>query len=319
LAALRAAEEMAREVGDIPFAKHVRRIFERGSKRTRQRLWNGEYYVQDVDLEKYPQNQYKDGCLSDQLFGKGWAHQSSLGYLYPRKHVTQALSAIWKYNWAPDIGPYNDVHKPFRWFVTPGQAGLITCTWPKSAYLTEGTRYREEVWTGIEYQVAGHLIWEGKVTEGLAICRAVHDRYHPQLRNPYNEVECGDHYARALASWGVYLALAGFEYHGPDGVLGFDPRIAPENFRGAFTTAEGWIVFQQSRTGAGQRNVVDVLWGKLRLAQLHLRTAQAVKSVRVTIDGAPAAVRLSAGKGRAEIRFNNEILLETGARLEVHF
>jgi uncharacterized protein (DUF608 family) len=318
LAALRAAEEMARDVGDVDFAKQIQKIFKRGSKNTRERLWNGEYYVQDVDLERYPQNQYKDGCLSDQLFGQGWAHQLGLGYLYSQENVTQALRSVWKYNWAPDIGPYNEVHKPFRWFVTPGQAGLITCTWPKSAYLTEGTRYREEVWTGIEYQVAAHMIWEGLVTEGLAICRAVHDRYHPSRFNPYNEVECGDHYARAMASWGVYLALAGFEYHGPKGVLGFAPRITPENFRCALTTAEAWIVCQQTRTGMEQFNVVEVQWGRLKLARLLLQTQQTVKSVRVTIDGRPIEVSSSTKKGRTEIRFDGEILLHVGEKLEVH-
>ena len=68
---------------------------------------------------------------------------------------------------------------------------------------------------GFEYQVAGHMIWEGMVQEGLAIERAIHDRYHASRRNPWNEVECGDHYVRAMASYGVFLAACGYEYHGP--------------------------------------------------------------------------------------------------------
>ncbi|MBW7864522.1 MAG: hypothetical protein H3C30_08940 [Candidatus Hydrogenedentes bacterium] len=316
LAALRASEEMALEMGDRAFAKRVRSIFKKGAALTDKRLWNGEYYVQDVDLKKYPKHQYKDGCLSDQVFGQGWAHQVGLGYLYPPDKVGQTLDSVWKYNWAPDVGPYNEKHRPFRWFVTPGQAGLITCTWPRGGYLAEGTLYREEVWTGIEYQVAGHMIWEGKLTEGLAICRAVHDRYHPEIFNPYNEVECGDHYARALASWGVYLALAGFEYHGPRGWLGFAPRITPEKFSALVTTAEGWVTLSQEREGKRQVNRVTVRHGSLRLTRLTMEATKAVKSVRVTIQGEPVKAHTRTRKGTVEIAFSEVIHMEAGELLE---
>ncbi len=317
LAALRAAEEMAREMDDLEFARRAHAIFKRGSSRTEQRLWNGEYYTQEVDLKAHPKDQYKDGCLSDQLFGQGWAHQVGLGYLYRSEHVRKALESVWRYNWAPDVGPYNEVHKPFRWFVTPGQAGLITCTWPKGDYLAEGTRYREEVWTGIEYQVAAHMIWEGMVTEGLAICRAVHDRYHPDLFNPYNEVECGDHYARAMASWGVYLALAGFEYHGPKGWLGFAPRISPESYRAAFTTAEGWIAFKQTRAEAQQKCTIEVRRGKLRLTRVSLEAHGASRSIRVTCGGKDLGFKAQ-GKGKRQvIHLKEDQALEAGETIEV--
>jgi len=104
--------------------------------------------------------------------------------------------------------------------------------------------YFNECMNGFEYQVASHMIWEGLVTEGLAVARAVHDRYHPSRRNPWNEVECGDHYARSMASYGVFLAACGFEYHGPNGHLAFCPRVKnptiPDTFKCAFTSAAGW-------------------------------------------------------------------------------
>jgi hypothetical protein len=75
------------------------------------------------------------------------------------------------------------------------------------------------------------MAWEGMITEALAICRGVHERYHPSKRNPWNEIECGDHYARAMASWGVLLSLAGFEYDGPAATIGFAPRLTPEDFQ----------------------------------------------------------------------------------------
>ncbi len=317
LAALRAGEEMAKAAGDVEFATRAHDIFERGSELTVDRLWNGEYFVQDVDLKEHPKHQYKDGCLSDQLFGQGWAHQIGLGYIYPRTKVLKALESIWRYNWAPDVGPYNEAYKPFRWFVTPGQAGLITCTWPKGDYLTEGTLYREEVWTGIEYQVAGHMIWENKITEGMVICRAVHDRYHPDLFNPYNEVECGDHYARAMASWGVYLALAGFEYNGPRGWLSLAPRITPENFRAAFTTAEGWITCQQTRNGAEQKTSIEVRWGKLKLTRLSFAIKGIAQSAKVTVQGKPVAASFKCWEGQVTLEFKDEVSLKVGEKIEV--
>ena len=38
--------------------------------------------------------------------------------------------------------------------------------------------YPEEIWTGIEYQVASHLIYEGFIKEGLKICKGVRSRYN---------------------------------------------------------------------------------------------------------------------------------------------
>jgi uncharacterized protein (DUF608 family) len=319
LAALRAGEEMAVIMGDDAFAARLRRIFDSGSRLSVQRLHNGEYFIQEVDLEQHPKHQYGPGCLSDQLFGQGWAHQMGLGYLYPPPVVTGTLESIWTYNWAPDVREQNANHPPERWFVSPGEAGLFTCTWPRSRFLSEGVRYRNEVWTGIEYQVAGHMAWEGMVTEALAIVRAVHDRYRPLKRNPYNEVECGDHYARALASWGVFTALCGYEYDGPRGHLGFAPRLTPENFRAAFTTAEGWGTFSQWRDGEIQRERIGVCRGRLR-----------VKTLRFEVPprpGAPAVTVTSAGRetpatGRADgaglrIELARPVIIEEGETLEV--
>ncbi|MBN1805791.1 MAG: hypothetical protein JW837_11105 [Sedimentisphaerales bacterium] len=283
LAALRAAEEMAKDMGDEQFAERCRKIFESGSRLSLERLWDGEYFIQLVDLQKYPKYQYARGCLSDQLFGQGWAHQLGLGYIYPQQHVKKTLQSIWKYNWAPDIGPYNAEHNPERWFARFGEAGLFTCTWPKSPYLKEGVRYRSEVWTGIEYQVAGHMVREGMLDEALAICKGIHDRYHSSRHNPFNEVECGDHYARAMASWGVYTALCGYEYNGPKGHLGFAPKMTPENFRAAFTTAEGWGLFVQQRQNNTQRQRIALRWGKLNLKTLSFAVPDDFKKARVIV------------------------------------
>jgi len=320
LGGLRAAEAMAREVGDNEFAERCHRIFEAGSRLSVERLFNGEYFIQTVDLKQHPKHQYADGCLADQLFGQGWAQQVGLGYLYPRDQVRSALKAIWAYNWAPDIGPQNGAHPPQRWFARPGEAGLFTCTWPRSKHLgPESVLYRDEIWTGIEYQVAGHLAWEGLLTEALGICRGVHERYHPAKQNPWNEVECGDHYARAMASHGVFLGLCGFECHGPHGHLGFAPRLQQGDFRAAFTAAEGWGTIRQQIEAKNQNAEVELKWGKLRVRTLSFEVAEnaLAQSAVVRIGGKEVKASLKQDGRRVAVQLDREMILKAGDKAGV--
>ena len=312
LAALRAGEKMALEMNDKKFAALCSNLYETGSAWTISNLWNSEYFVQKVDLKKYPEHQYKDGCLSDQLFGQFWAHQIGLGYIYPTNYIRSAMNAVWKYNFAPDVGPYNKKFKPGRWFIKKeGNGGLFTCTWPRGDYLPKGTLYKNEIWTGIEYQFAAGLISEGMVTQGLAICKAIHDRYQPGFLNPYNEIECGDHYARAMASWGVYLALAGFQYDGPNGFVGFAPVITPDNFKAAFTFAEGWATFEQKREKGIQANEIIMAKGNLKIKTLSLGIPENLKSKNVVI-------KIDDKKIKAISKFtDNKVLIEFQKKINI--
>ena len=319
LAALRAAEEMAIEVGDPEFAKTCRKLFESGRKLTVERLFNGEYFIQEVDLKEHPKFQYGIGCLADQLFGQGWARQLGLGDIYPKETVDATLESIWKYNWAPDIGPQNEIHPPGRWFASPGEAGLFTCTWPKGDYITEGVRYKNEIWTGIEYQVAGNMAFDGMVTEALAICRGIHERYHPAKHNPFNEIECGDHYARGMASHGVFLALCGFEYHGPKGHIGFAPRLTPEDFRASFSAAEGWGTFSQSQSDGKQTECLDLKWGTLTAKTLSFELPEGtqLKEAKVEQSGRKIAAAASQDGRRVTVTLAEKAVIKEGEKLEV--
>lgn len=320
LGALRAAEEMAREMGDEAFARRCRDIFESGSKLSVIRLFNGQYFTQEVDLREHPDWQYGDGCLADQLFGQTWAHQLGLGYLYPDSKVRTALESVWKYCWAPDLTAQNEAHPPERWFASKGDAGLFTCAWPLSKHMgPKSTRYRDELWTGIEYQVASNMASEGMLTEALAICRAIHDRYHPRRYNPYNEIECGDHYARAMASWGMLIGLAGFEYHGPRGHIGFAPRITPDEFQCAFTGAEGWGTLSQTRQGGGQINRVEVKWGTLRLQSLAIETENAgdLKQLHLRVGEGGIEGKAARQGRRCVIALREPVVLKAGGVLEI--
>ncbi len=104
--------------------------------------------------------------------------------------------------------------------------------------------YLNETMNGFEYQAAAHMIAEGMVQEGLAVMKTLDERYDGNKRNPFDEVECGDHYARSMASYGALIAISGFTYNGPHGAIGFAPRLTPENFKAPFTAAEGWGSYQ---------------------------------------------------------------------------
>lgn len=285
LGALRAGARMAKLQGDDAFAAQCEKLAARGAEVSMQRLWNGEFFAQQIPAEhKDEQYQYGDGCLSDQLLGQWFASQLGLGHLYPEDAVVKTLQSIWRYNWAPDIGPQAKAHRPERDFAKPGEAGLFTCTWPKSKHPGDkGVRYRDEVWTGIEYQVAAHMLSEGMITEGLAIVRGIHERYDGSKHNPYNEVECGDHYARAMASWSCLLALSGFECDMPAGVLGFAPKLTPEDFRCFFSAGTGWGTIAQQRADKTQTQTLWLQGGELQLGELRFQVPERLGVKRVEL------------------------------------
>lgn len=56
---------------------------------------------------------------------------------------------------------------------------------------------------------APHMIHERDadlIEKGSAITRAVHDLHNPAKRNPSNDIECSEHYTRAMDGYGVFLA-----------------------------------------------------------------------------------------------------------------
>jgi hypothetical protein len=329
LAALRAGAAMASEVGDEPFARRCTTVADRGAKAMVDRLYNGEYFIHRIDPRHAEAVNTNDGCHIDQVLGQAWAHQVGLPRVLPPAETRSALQSLWKYNFTPDVGPYRRLHAAIpggRWYAMPGEGGLLMCTWPKGgAEQARGNGkspfigYFNECMTGFEYQVVAHLVWERLVREGLAVTRTIHDRYHAARRNPWNEVECSDHYARAMASYGVFLAICGYEHHGPRGHLGFAPRIAPDDFRAPFTAAEGWGTFAQSRREGVQEAQITIVSGKLRLHTLALEVANedgAVQAVAVLADNAQP-VRVRRDGHRVIIAWERELIIHAGQALGI--
>jgi len=327
IGALRAGAVMATEMGDPAFARECNTLADRGGKWLTENLFDGEYFYQQRDPNHPEAIGAGVGCHIDQVFGQSWAHQLGLKRVLPKDETKTALKSLWRYNFTPDVAPYREQYTAGRWYAMPGEAGLIMCTFPKGGQVEAGggkvgqgfAGYFNECMNGFEYQAAGHMIAEGMVKEGLAVTKAIHERYSPSRRNPYNEIECGDHYARSMASHGVFVSVCGFEHHGPKGHIGFAPRLSPENFRAPFIAAEGWGTFAQQRAGRTQSETLKLNYGKLNLKQLAfaLPADKKAASVQVKMDGAmlPADYRMA--EDRVVIRLADAATVQAGQVLEV--
>ena len=320
LAALRAAEEWATRMGETDTAQRFHSIFESGRDKLVELCWNGEYFEQHLADYATRKGEVGPGCMSDQLIGQWWAHQLNLGYILPEEKVKSSLRAIVKYNFKSDLTGWK--HSP-RAFAGPGDKGLIICTWPRGGRPANVMLYSDEVWTGIEYQVAAHLIYEGMVEEGFAIVKGARDRYDgvprpPIGRNPWCEIECGGHYTRAMSSWSLLLALSGFHYDGPRQRMRVAPQHKPENFKSFFTTTEGWGSASQRLFGGKQAVAFDVVAGQLPVKSLDLRTSAPSGNVSVLLAG--KALRQSAdfADGQCHIQLADAgVIAHPGEKLEI--
>ena len=313
LGALKACEKMAQYLGETDKAEEYRSIYQKGRYKVDGDLWNGEYYIQkvmlaeDVDVPDFlrspasscgpgcackqspggtapalgegdimPKYQYGEGCLSDQLLGQLCSHVAGVGYVLDKEHVKKAVKSIFDNNFMPSVGDFGNVQ---RVYALNEEAGLLLCSWPHGNRPALPFVYSDEVWTGIEYHVAAHLIYEGWIEEGLAVVKGIRDRYAGYNRNPWNEVECGHHYARAMASWSVKLALDGFTFSLVDGKLGFAPKINADDYRTFWSTGTGWGMYTQQR--AKGKYALEVLYGSQHIKQLDLADLPSGKA-RVT-------------------------------------
>jgi uncharacterized protein (DUF608 family) len=241
-------------------------LFAAGTKRANSELYNGEFFIQKVEwktlrasradpandvygLNSYspearalfdkegPKYQYGSGCLSDGVLGAWMAHVTAVGEVLDQSKVTSHLMAVHRYNFKANLSAHANPQRPS--YALGSEGGLLLCSWPKGGALSLPFPYSDEVWTGIEYQVASHLILMGKVREGLEIVRACRDRYDGRVRNPFDEYECGHWYARALSSYALLESLSGARYDAVDRVLYLRPRISGD-FRSFLSTASGF-------------------------------------------------------------------------------
>ena len=239
-------------------------LLDKGTQRAEAELYDGEYFIQKIQWQglrakdptqvqsfggsyspealelmkkEGPKYQYGAGCLSDGVLGSWLALVCGAGQVLDAKKVASHLKAIHKYNLRRDLSAHANPQRPS--YACGAEGGLLICTWPKGGKLSLPFVYSDEVWTGIEYQVASHLMLMGHVAEGLEIVRLCRDRYDGRVRNPFNEYECGHWYARAMSSYGLLQGLSGARYDAVEKVLYLDPRVKGD-FRCFLSTATGY-------------------------------------------------------------------------------
>jgi uncharacterized protein (DUF608 family) len=282
LAALKAGAAIADHVGDEPFAEECRRLAASGSDWIDQNLFNGEYYEHQIRLPQdaskiaprlqvgmgahdlsRPDFQLASGCLVDQLIGQVFAHVCGLGYLARPENVRQALRSILKYNLRDSL---EDHFNNMRSFALGDEKVLLMASFP-------GTRpaypfpYFPEAMTGFEYTAAIGMLQEGLVEEGLACIRNVRARYDGQRRSPFDEAECGHHYARAMIAWAASLVLTGFRFSAVEQSITFAARS------GTFFWSNGYAWGTCRLQGEGHlfRTQLSVHHGQVILSEFRLR------------------------------------------------
>jgi len=335
LGALRAGEEMAGAMGDQDSAKEYRRLFENGKAWIDANLFNGKYYTQKVvgraraDIADgltagmgaanpdAPDYQVGEACLVDQLLGQYMAHICGLGYLLDENNVRQTLKSIYKFNYLPDLSE----HETFqRTYALNNEGGVLVASYPSGTRPEIPFPYFAEVWTGLEYQFAAHLIYEGMSSEALTVVEAVRRRHDGEKRNPWNEPECGYNYARAMSSWAVLVALNGFHYAGVERTLTLAPKTRDSVFRGFWTVPSGWGGFSRNTSARELRIEIEAHEGALTLARLDVsgigKNGKKKVTARLAGEVIAASLRHDAGKGYS-ITFGREVRVAPGQSLKV--
>lgn len=261
LGALTAMVEMSKTLKQP--SKEYETLLAKGKKYMENALFDGEYFIQKIQWEgleapnpvnvmsfggsysdealkllkaEGPKYQYGTGCLSDGILGMWMASVCGLKEVVDHEKVKSHLVSIHKYNLKKDLTDHYNPQRPA--YACGNEGGLLLCTWPKGGALSLPFVYSNEVWTGIEYQVASHLMLKGEVEKGLDIVRECRKRYDGRIRNPFDEIECGHWYARAMASYGMLQGLTGARYDAVTKTMYIDSKVG--DFKSFISTATGF-------------------------------------------------------------------------------
>lgn len=300
LGALSAMTRMAQALGKSADATLYGNLAATSAAFMDRKLFNGDYYQQTVEFKDLrdqsfvhsiadvnetssemqqllkregPKYQYGSGCLSDGILGAWMARIYGIVTPLAEKNVDSTLQSIFRNNFKTDLSQHANPQRPG--YAMGHEPGLLLCSWPRGGKPTLPFVYSDEVWTGIEYQVASHLIHQGFVDQGLTIVKASRGRYDGRVRNPWNEYECGNWYARAMSSYALLGALSGFRYSAVDRTLHFAPRLELRPFNCFFSTASAYGVI----TLNGHNLTVRVVEGELAIEKLEFIDSSGARSI----------------------------------------
>ncbi|MDD4774787.1 MAG: GH116 family glycosyl hydrolase, partial [Eubacteriales bacterium] len=295
LAALKAGAEMAYALGESDSADYYMKLFSRGRRWSNANLWNGEYFMQKIDLEdkgviepygdttdaywneetgeiKY---QIGEGCEIDQLCAQWHADICGLGSIFDGEKVKKALRSLYKYNFKPSMREH---YNSFRIYALNDEAAAIMCAYPEHVRLPSiPIPYAQESMHGFEYQLAALMMSNNMIEEGVNIVRAIRDRYNGKKRNPWNEIEWGSNYARSMASFSMIPLLSGFRFDMTEPSVAFDPKINRDDFSCFWSVDSGWgsVKINCSAHSA----LIELAGGVLKIKKLGLPFTRQIDSV----------------------------------------
>jgi len=250
LCAMASAIEAAEIMGDTKAKAKYQKIFDIGSKKMDEKLWNGKYYrLYNDDDKAGGKGNIDEGCLADQIIGQWAANHSGLGYLFKKEHVKQALKSIYDMCFIPNFG-------------------LKNCSWPgakffndipREIWVDQGNTY----WTGVELAFASFLIYEGFVKEGLEVVKTVDQRYRENGLY-FDHQEFGGHYFRPMAAWAIINSLLGFSLNCQK--YSFAPKTDKKAYKYFFATPSGTANYNCDQGKVS----IKVLTGEMSFAQISL-------------------------------------------------
>ena len=296
VAALLAVAEMAKALDDPALSGKAARMGKAGAEYINNELFNQRWFIQKIDLsdksvltpfdvgraagvladgfmetywsEEFSELKYQmgEGCISDQILGQWHAEVAGIGSFLDEAKVQTALKSIHTNNFLPSL---RDHFNPCRNYAYEDEGGLLIATYP------EGIRqpmvaapYAEEVWTGIEYMAASHLIMHGLINEGLDIVRAARNRHDGSRRNPWNDIECGSYYARSMSAWQLVNAFSGMSADFVAGKLSFSPKL-PGTYCLFWSAGSAFGTL----SGKAGKASLKVLGGELKVSEIKVGAA----------------------------------------------
>jgi non-lysosomal glucosylceramidase len=331
LGALRAAEEMGRAAGDDASANEYRRLFDQGSRWIDANLFRGEFYIQQVrgfrpdqisaqlrsgmgsENTEQPEYQVGEGCLIDQLLGQYLADIAGLGSLVSPQHVRTTLDSIYRYNYKRSLVDHDTVQ---RTYALNDEAAVVVCDYGKAPRPHIPFPYYAEAWTGLEHSTASLMFSTGMIAQGVEYVENLRARYDGVKRNPWDEAECGHHYARAMSSWSSVVALSGFHYEGDRGHVIALPRLPHENFHCFWATGTGWGTYSLKRSQSGAVGFnIRILAGTLPCRSCALAAPGSKATAQAA--GKKLNVRLEKSKEQTTVYLGQPIELKEGDQLEI--
>jgi uncharacterized protein (DUF608 family) len=282
IGALRAAIRLARDLEKPDDAQRWQIILDKASASFDRVLFNGDYYSLWVD------GALRDEiCMSDQISGEWFSHLMGLPTTISEKNLNRAVDSIWKNNYSPEVGLHN---------ATAPKGGLDGPTM--------NNHQAGGVWSGIEFAFASFLMDHGRYADGVRLVEAVHRRYL-RAGMPWNHVECGSHYTRAMSSWSTLLAATGFKPDWPAQSLAVVPAV-PGDFHAPWVTAAGFGRI----TRKGGTLVLECQSGSLTFKKLQVNLPGTRLAVRVA--GQAMAARLLRQGALATLEFAQPLSLHAG-------